>query len=64
MKKKAAKPIKASPTIGPTTAPAIHALLPDFSSGGGIGVGVGVGVVVGVETAGVDRGLEVGDLGV
>jgi hypothetical protein len=63
MKKNTPKPIRARPTRGPTTAPAIQALLSFFSvlsSGkGDVGPGDGVvdaGVELGVTEGGVDRG--------
>jgi len=55
MKKKMPKPMRARPTMGPMTAPAIQALLSLFSSAGG-GV-TGVGVAVGVEETGVGEGI-------
>jgi hypothetical protein len=47
--KKKAKPAKAMKARGPTTAPAIQALLASFGVGGGsVGVGMGVAVSDGV----------------
>jgi hypothetical protein len=56
MKNQARKPIRAIPTMGPMTTPAIHALL----SCGGAGIGVG-GVGVGVGGVGVGVGVGVDD---
>jgi len=67
MKKNTPKPIRARPTRGPTTAPAIQALLSFFpvslsgSGKGDVGPGDGVvdaGVELGVTEGGVDRGEE------
>jgi hypothetical protein len=55
MKKNARRPISARPRRGPTTAPAIHALLLLFSSS--TSGGAGVGVLVDVEAATVDERL-------
>jgi hypothetical protein len=52
MKNQARKPIRAIPTMGPTTTPAIHALF--LCGGGGTGVG---GVGVGVDDASHNRSV-------
>jgi hypothetical protein len=58
MKKKMPKPIRARPTRGPTTAPAIQALLSLFSSpAGGEEEGVEPPVGVDVDEAGVGTGI-------
>jgi predicted lipid-binding transport protein (Tim44 family) len=58
--KKMRPPMRARPTRGPMTAPAIHALL-FFSSAGGGGGGMMVGLLVGVTRADLEDGVLAAD---
>lgn len=54
MKKKIPRPMSARPAIGPTTAPAIQALLSSFGCGSGLVRTGTVGAAGGVEVAAMD----------